>query len=168
MVKSKLQIPCQKVVSEGQTGVDRGALDACLHLNFPCGGWCPKDRLAEDGRISDKYPLKETAENEYRFRTLKNILDSDATMIISPEKLEGGTLLTYKYAVENKKSVLKVSSFNDIFSVFNWLIEKDIRVLNVAGPRLSEWSEAYYFSFQIIVGLVNEIKNRSDTHNLNS
>jgi len=168
MVKYNLQIPCQKNITGGQTGVDRGALDVCLKYNFPCGGWCPKGRLAEDGRIPDRYPLNETVEKEYRFRTMKNILDSDATLIISPKELEGGTLLTYNYAIENNKPVLKISLIDDIFSVLNWLIEKDIKVLNVAGPRLSEWPEAYHISFQIITGLVNEIKNRSDKHKLNS
>jgi len=162
MVKIETQIPCQKIISGGQTGVDQGALDVCLQYNFPCGGWCPKDRLAEDGRISDRYPLKETGEKENRFRTQKNVIDSDATLIISSEDLVGGTLLTYKYAMENRKPVLKISFVNDIFSVLNWLIEKDIKVLNVAGPRLSEWPEAYLVSFQIITRLLNEIKKRSD------
>ncbi len=161
MVKNNLQIPCQKIITGGQTGVDRGALDACLFLRFQCGGWCPAGRLAEDGRIPDRYPLKETQETEYKYRTLRNVFDSDATLIISPGELQGGTLLTQKYTAEYYKSLKIVSSDNNVDLILNWLIENNVKVLNVAGPRLSEWPEAEMFAYRLIVSIVIEIKNRS-------
>src|SRR3954454_8651242 len=85
-----------KIVSGGQTGVDRAALDVALALGIPCGGWCPKGRKAEDGPIEDRYPLSETPSSDYRQRTLWNIRDSDATLILTWGEPTGGTLLTVK------------------------------------------------------------------------
>jgi hypothetical protein len=96
----KSQIPCQKVISGGQTGVDRAILDVCIKNNFPAGGWCPKNRRAEDGKIPQIYPLKETEDERYETRTLNNVIDSDGTIIISSENLSGGTLLTKEFCIE--------------------------------------------------------------------
>jgi len=160
MTTKNFQIPCQKIISGGQTGVDRGALDACLKKNFPCGGWCPKSRLAEDGIITDKYPLKETEQNDYSFRTRQNVIESDGTLILSPQKLFGGTLLTQQLTEEYKKPVLFLASEPNVKAVINWLIENKIGVLNVAGPRKSEWNKGYDLSFNLISDVVNEIKNQ--------
>jgi predicted Rossmann-fold nucleotide-binding protein len=73
----------KRIISGGQTGVDRAALDVALELGIPCGGWCPKGRLAEDGSIDLRYPLKETNSSEYRERTEKNVEDSDGTLILT-------------------------------------------------------------------------------------
>jgi hypothetical protein len=72
----------EKIISGGQTGVDRGALDAALEASFPCGGWCPKGRKAEDGPIPARYPLKEMDGPAYRLRTERNVRDSDGTLIL--------------------------------------------------------------------------------------
>ena len=96
MVKNKLQIPCQKIISGGQTGVDRGTLDACIEKTFPCGGWCPLGRLAEDGIIPDIYPLSETQEEDYAIRTQKNVRDTDATLLLFGDENSPGTELTIK------------------------------------------------------------------------
>ena len=87
-----------RIISGGQTGVDRAALDAALEYNFPCGGWCPKGRLAEDGIISQKYPLKETESSEYEVRTKLNVRGSDGTLILTWGKPTGGTTLTVEFA----------------------------------------------------------------------
>ncbi|PSQ85488.1 MAG: molybdenum cofactor carrier, partial [Bacteroidetes bacterium QH_2_63_10] len=84
----------RKIISGGQTGVDRAALDAALAFNVPVGGWCPKGRRAEDGQIPDRYPLEETPSEAYEQRTAWNVRDSDGTLIITDGSLEGGTALT--------------------------------------------------------------------------
>jgi hypothetical protein len=83
-----------KIVSGGQTGVDRAALDVALELGIPCGGWCPRNRIAEDGRIAERYPLRESATSDPSVRTELNVIDSDATLVLTWEKASGGTLLT--------------------------------------------------------------------------
>src|ERR1700684_4463517 len=83
-----------KIVSGGQTGVDRGALDAALAANFPCGGWVTGDRMAEDGVITERYPLVALPKGGYRQRTRLNVSDSDGTAILYNGSLKGGTRLT--------------------------------------------------------------------------
>ena len=95
------------IISGGQTGVDRGALDAALAMGTPCGGWCPEGRMADDGIIADKYPLQELAGAGYRQRTRQNVADSDATLIIyfdfiAPKR---GTELTLLTAIDRKSVV---------------------------------------------------------------
>src|SRR5215510_8956312 len=91
-----------RIVSGGQTGVDRGALEAALDQDFPCGGWCPQGRMAEDGIIPERYPLAELA-GGYEERTLRNVLDSDGTAILHAGPLEGGTLHTMRRCQEHRR-----------------------------------------------------------------
>src|SRR5262245_56015878 len=98
-----------KIISGGQTGVDRAALDFALEHGFEQGGWCPQGRLAEDGRIEAKYNLRETASAEYGERTRQNVLDSDATLIVVRDyRLTGGTALTRDVVIELNRPVLVV------------------------------------------------------------
>ena len=165
MVKEKLQIVCQKIISGGQTGVDRGALDACLQNDFKHGGWCPKGRLAEDGIIDTKYKLRETKENKYYSRTYKNVQNADATLIISQhQELKGGTLLTKQLAEQLKKPVLilvcnKTNSEKMIIKLIKFIQNNNVSTLNVAGPRHSEWTKGYQIAFQLIFELIKKIHN---------
>jgi predicted Rossmann-fold nucleotide-binding protein len=130
----------EKIVSGGQTGVDRAALDVALELGIPCGGWCPKGRKAEDGRIPDRYPLNETASSSYPVRTEKNVKDSDGTLILTIGDISGGTALTLKAVRKFKKPYLIVDfskTLNPV-SVVEWAKANKIRTLNVAGPRESK------------------------------
>ena len=153
-----LQIPCQRIISGGQTGVDRGALDACLDMNFPCGGTCPKNRLAEDGTIPQKYPLTEAQESTYEFRTRQNVIKSDGTLILSGVELTGGTLLTSELAQKLEKPFLIISPEDSPDTVLNWITNLNIKILNAAGPRESEWPEAYEFSYQFFTKLIQQIR----------
>ncbi len=95
-----------KIISGGQTGVDRAALDFAIKYNIECGGWCPKGRKAEDGEISLKYPLTETNSTDYPKRTKLNIQDSHATLILYLDKFDPGTALTLKLCKEHNKPLL--------------------------------------------------------------
>ena len=130
----------RKIVSGGQTGVDRAALDAALAHGLPAGGWCPQGRRAEDGRIAARYPLQETPSAEYAQRTAWNVRDSDGTMIVAPEPLEGGTALTKQEAETQSKPVLHVRPSDPVPvpMIRAWGAESEVEVLNVAGPRASE------------------------------
>lgn len=154
----------KKIISGGQSGVDRGALDACLENSYLCGGWCPKNRMAEDGPNNQKYPLQETNEANYEIRTGLNVKDSDGTLIISPGWLFGGTFLTKQIADEINKPVFVVSTFNTTFEliadkIFKWINHYSIRILNIAGPRQSQWLTGYEISFYITESLINKLKN---------
>ncbi|MEO0248919.1 MAG: putative molybdenum carrier protein [candidate division WOR-3 bacterium] len=128
-----------RIISGGQTGVDRAALDAALEMGIPCGGWCPKGRLAEDGCISQRYPLKETRTSQYQERTRLNVRDSEGTLILKAGELKGGTALTVKLARGMKKPLLLIDlELNpDPARVRRWIHANNICVLNVAGPRES-------------------------------
>jgi hypothetical protein len=104
------KVTLTKIVSGGQTGVDRGALDAALAAQFPCGGWCPAGRQSEDGRIPDRYPLVVLTGSGYRQRTLQNVRDSDGTLILFAGALTGGTKLTWDFGRREKKPLLTVDA----------------------------------------------------------
>ena len=147
-----------KIVSGGQTGVDRGALDAARAKRVQIGGWVPKGRLAEDGRISDEYELSETATSSYDERTRLNVRDSDGTLIISRGPLAGGSHVTRAVAVELGRphlhlDVTKQSLADCIHTVAEWAARHRISTLNVAGPRQSEDAGAYRSAYEIVTGL---------------
>src|SRR2546421_8166748 len=85
------------ILSGGQTGVDRAALDVALKHGIDCGGWCPAGRRDEFGRVPDKYPLRELETGGFTERTLQNVKDSDGTVIIHPGQLSGGTEETVRF-----------------------------------------------------------------------
>lgn len=129
-----------KIVSGGQTGVDRAALDAAIALGIPHGGWCPKGRLAEDGIIPAQYELVETDSPDYAQRTEQNVLDSDATLILCRGEPTGGTELTRRLAQRHRKPLLVVDLRKplDRTTVRRWLTTHARSTLNVAGPRESQ------------------------------
>jgi len=127
------------IISGGQTGVDRAALDVALELDLPCGGWCPRGRRAEDGPIPARYPLRETPTVVYPARTRWNIRDSDATLILFRGQADRGTALTRALADRLHKPLL-ILDVNEPVScdvIRQWLATHNVRVLNVAGPRES-------------------------------
>lgn len=133
-----------RVISGGQTGVDRGALDAALAVGVPHGGWCPKGRLAEDGPIPRRYRLRQTRTPAYHERTFANVRDSDATLILADGPLAGGTRLTAECARQLLKPLLIVDLAREqkpLRKILRWLkrlSEKGPIRLNVAGPRASQ------------------------------
>lgn len=137
-----------KIISGGQTGVDRAALDAAIHLGIPHGGWVPKGRLAEDGPLPENYALRETPTAVYAERTEKNVLDSDGTLIISRGELTGGSEYTREMALKHNRPWLHVdlnrtAAFHAALAIVEWLAGHDIHVLNVAGPRASKDPHIY-------------------------
>jgi predicted Rossmann-fold nucleotide-binding protein len=145
----------EKVISGGQTGVDRAALDAALELGIPCGGWCPQGRRAEDGIIPGRYPMQETSSSAYPMRTEMNIEDSDGTVILTRGSPVGGTLLTLKLARKHRKPYILAdpAQEEDVASVREWCRGNQIRILNVAGPRESEAPGIYYQAFSFLKDL---------------
>jgi len=135
----------RKVVSGGQSGVDRAALDAALALGIPCGGWCPKDRYAEDGRIGGRYPLAETPSADTVQRTEWNVRDSDGTIVFTRSEPSGGTALTIRFARAMGRPFLVVDLAEplDPGQVQLWIRENRIGVLNIAGPRESKCPGIY-------------------------
>jgi hypothetical protein len=132
-----------KIISGGQTGVDRAALDVAIRLGIPHGGWVPKGRLAEDGPLPDTYALRETPTADYVERTEKNVVDSDGTLIISRGELTGGSEYTREMALKHGRPWLHVdlnraAAFHAALAIVEWLSRHNICVLNVAGPRASK------------------------------
>jgi hypothetical protein len=142
-----------KIVSGGQTGADRGALDAAIYAHIPHGGWCPKGRLAEDGTIPPKYDLQETGSKNYLQRTEWNVRDTDCTLVFTYGPVSGGTKRTVDFAAKHGKSChiadLKGTDSKLVVEhICQWLLgnieEEEFPhpprhlVLNVAGPRGSK------------------------------
>jgi hypothetical protein len=148
-----------KIISGGQTGADRGALDAAIKLKVAHGGWIPKGRLAEDGPLSGKYLLTEMPTESYPDRTEKNITSSEGTLILSHGNLTGGSKLTQKLAYKHKKPCLHIDLvdkpvFSAVSDSYNWIFHNNIRVLNVAGSSASKDPKIYEVAFYVVEGLL--------------
>jgi hypothetical protein len=146
----------KKIISGGQTGADQAALDAAIKLDIPHGGWIPKGKITESGPLPDKYQLNEMPTSSYPKRTVQNIIDSDGTLIVSHGKLTGGSKLTRELAMENGKywlhiNLVKTSQFDAAVKINQWIADKHIEVLNVAGPRASKDSQIYKAVIDILV-----------------
>jgi Circularly permutated YpsA SLOG family len=184
-----------KVISGGQTGVDRGALDAALALQVECGGWCPAGRLAEDGTIPQRYPVMELAYAGYAERTARNVADSDGSLVISKGEPIGGTRETVDRCIEMEKPYIIVDpELVDIdkaiglalafISDLSFRVAQTTRnlssvrkrteqlggpshslgmtiVLNVAGPRASQWPEGHKTARQIVSGILRRLVDRT-------
>jgi hypothetical protein len=135
--------PIEKIISGGQTGADRAALDWAIENRIPHGGWCPKGRKAEDGRILEKYRLQETPSADYAERTELNVRDSDATVIFTETaELTGGSLLTARFAAKYRKAWVQVPRGGEGLRAFlDFLSFHKPMVLNVAGLRASQAPE---------------------------
>ena len=153
----------KRIISGGQTGVDRAALDVALELGIPCGGWCPKGRLAEDGKIAAHYPLQETSTAQYQVRTEWNVRDSDATLILNLGGLEGGSALTEVLAngYGSPCMVVDLESDQDVERVLCWLASNRVSTLNVAGPRGSKRPDVYRLAVDFLHILLPLACNRS-------
>lgn len=143
-MNGKSYIP-NKIISGGQTGVDRAALDTALELGIAIGGWCPKGRKSEGGAIPDKYPLTETPKSYSLQRTEWNIRDSDATLILNMGDLEGGTKRTLELAhkLDKPALVVQLDQTYTIENIRSWLIKNKVESLNIAGPRSSKQPHIY-------------------------
>ena len=140
-----------KIISGGQTGVDRAALDVALRRGVNCGGWCPVGRLDEFGKIPDQYPVQELPTGGFTERTLQNVKDSDGTVVVYPGELRGGTEQTVRFCIYLKRphqlidaSKLSAEDAGELIAEF--VRENKIGILNVAGPRQSEWPEGYDYA----------------------
>ena len=149
----------KRIVSGGQTGVDRGALDAALMSGFECGGWAPGDRTAEDGIIPDWYPLTTLPNGNYRQRTRLNVVDSDGTAILYEGCLNGGTRLARDLCELLDRPCILISARETpdpiaaAAAVMKFIHDNSIETLNVAGPRASGWADGYAFA----LGLVGQV-----------
>lgn len=154
----------KKVISGGQTGVDRAGLDAAMEAGIPVGGYCPKGKKSEDGPIPDCYPLEELATTQYHVRTEKNVLESDGTLILNKRPLSHGTKLTHDYTVRHLKPCLIVQldagQMIEPTQVVKWIEGQQIKTLNIAGPRESKFLDGIYMeSYSYLKRVFNTIKD---------
>lgn len=144
-----------KIISGGQTGADRAALDFAIKHNIPHGGWLPKGRKTEDGTLPETYQLKEMPTPDYSKRTEQNVLDSDGTLIVSHGFLTGGSALTQFLAEEHEKPCVHIDlnllSTEEAAHVINkWIQRHKLKVLNVAGPRASKDPKIYQATMDLL------------------
>jgi predicted Rossmann fold nucleotide-binding protein DprA/Smf involved in DNA uptake len=144
-----------KIISGGQTGVDRAALDAALKHAIACGGWCPAGRLDENGIIPPGYPVQELPAGGFAERTRRNVEDSDGTIIINNGELKGGTAETVQRCAELQRPHILIDASRTDASetaalICNFVREQNIAVLNAAGPRQSEWPQGYQYALRAL------------------
>ena len=144
-----------KIISGGQAGVDRAALDVALKHGIECGGWCPAGRLDEFGLISAQYPLQELTTGGFTERTLQNVKDSHGTVVVYSDHLRGGTAQTVNFCLELKRpheliDVSKISTEGAAKLIGDFVDKNKISILNVVGPRQSEWPEGYAYAFRAL------------------
>ena len=140
-----------KIISGGQTGVDRAALDLALKLGMECGGWCPEGRADEFGKIPDRYPVRELPGGNFADRTRRNVTDSEGTVIFYFREMRGGTEFTLQCCRELKRPSCVIDAAASSVpeasqQIFAFVNERLITVLNIAGPRESEWLAGYAFA----------------------
>ena len=148
-----------KIVSGGQTGADRAALDSAINHVIPHGGWCPNGRLAEDGILDSRYALQETKSKGYRQRTRQNVVDSDGTLILNIGELSEGSLATLCFAERFGKPRLVIqldenAEPENVRRVMEWVHAHGIAILNVAGPRESKRPGIYRLALAFLIRLL--------------
>lgn len=157
----------RKVISGGQTGVDRAGLDAARAAGIPTGGYCAKGRLAENGAIPESFPVSEYESHLSSVRTKKNVIASEGTLILNKGNLSGGTFRTQEFAAKHGKPYLVVQldapKVIKQEKVLDWLEEQQIRVLNIAGPRESKSPGGIYSEARLYLQeLFSLDKDRAD------
>ncbi len=140
-----------KIVSGGQTGVDRAALDVALQLGIDCGGWCPEGRLDENGKIPARYPVRELPGASFDDRTRANVKDSDGTVICYFRELRGGSAFTRGCCEAMKRPCCLIDAAQMCVKeagkrLYDFIAERAVAVLNVAGPRHSDWPDGYAYT----------------------
>ncbi len=154
-----------RIISGGQVGVDRAALDWAMEYGVPHGGWCPQGRRAIDGSLPERYHLREADSPSYAKRTRLNVRDSDATLIINQGILDGGTRLTLKCAEQLGKPHLCVQVNEDDSLEFiaddirRWLRAGQFHTLNVAGPRETKRPGIYVITWELLDRVLVGSKN---------
>jgi hypothetical protein len=154
------------ILSGGQTGVDRAALDVSLELGLPVGGWCPAGRWAEDGPLPERYPLRETPSADPQERTAWNVRDSDATLVITAGESSPGTTYTLSCAraLERPVYLCAAEAAADVASFGGWLRANAVRALNVAGPRESEAPGVYSAAARLVRSLLSSLASPRPPH----
>jgi hypothetical protein len=152
-----------KIVSGGQTGVDRGALDAAIAAGLAHGGWCPRGRRAEDGVIPKLYHLHEAPSVRYAVRTAWNVRDSDGTLVLASGTLTDGTKLTAELTRQHGKPciIVNLDGVTDAGAVVEWIWANSIGALNVAGPRESEAPGIAEKARRFVVGVIDCDRRRT-------
>lgn len=150
----------ERIISGGQTGADRAALDVALEMGIACGGWCPRGRRAEDGPIPPRYPLRQTLSEAYSERTRMNVAHSDGTLICNTGELTGGSLMTRDLAHALGKPCLVLGlDATELGQAAQrareWLERHEIQVLNVAGPRAGARPEIYDLTRDLLLEVLS-------------
>ena len=155
----------ERIVSGGQTGVDRGALDGALAAGVGIGGWIPKGRKAEDGVVPASYAgMREAPVAEYVWRTERNTVDSDATLVLwpgDPRRLSGGSKRTVGFAERHGKPIRVFPLRSDLFALVGaafWIHENGFKTLNVAGPRESKRPGVQMLAATYVAALVRQLR----------
>ena len=148
----------EKIITGGQTGADRAALDAGFESGFPIGGYCPVGRKADDGCIDDKYPLIEI-DGGYRQRNKANVESSDGTVLFYDSIVTGGTELTLMFCIKAHKpykliDASQLTPFIASNAIKQFVNQYQIKTLNVAGPSHNRCPNIYAYVKEALLKLI--------------
>jgi len=167
-----------KIVSGGQTGADQGGLEAAIYCDLPHGGWCPKSRKSERGRIPDRYQLQEMPSGDYLARTEANVVDSDATVVFTVGPATGGSLRTLEFCQKHGKpwhhiNLEAPSKDAAVTEIVNWLQGREDGdyeyytaqppekcVLNVAGSRESKSPGIHDTTMAVMIDVLSKANGK--------
>lgn len=157
------------IISGGQTGADRAALDTAISLGIAHRGWVPLGRKAEDGTIPPAYRLREMPTASYQARTEQNVFDSDGTVVLSHGPLTKGSALTEKLALRHGRPVLHLDMTalgraDAAEKIAAWVTANGVRDLNVAGPRASHDPAIYDVTCAVLELAIRFMRENDTIH----
>lgn len=154
-----------RIISGGQTGADQAGLDAAIACGLEHGGWIPRGRRTENGKLPKRYLLRETDDTGYPERTRKNVLAADGTVVFTRGKPSGGSALTLAIARKLRRPALHIDlarcdRLAAAVTLYEWLLENRIKTLNVAGRRESKAPGIHGEVYKIITITVEALQGK--------
>jgi hypothetical protein len=153
------------IITGGQTGVDQGALEAALLEGIAVAGFCPEDRRDEHGPIPERYAahLHPVERGGNLARTILNVAQADGTLLFYWQDIQEGTADTLRACLDYRKPFLPIDASVTNHSAaataaLAFTLRHSIIILNVAGPRITDWAEGFGFTRDVMTQVLRNLR----------